>query len=64
MNLETVSTKHLNELEQQTHELLIVLRKANLQTEDVYHALQQFELEVGRVRRARFDAANPEYSGY
>jgi len=64
MNLETVTPKHLNELEHLLRELLLVMRKANLQNEPIAKSLQDLELEVGQVRRARFDASNPEYTGY
>ena len=64
MNLETVSPKHLNEMEHLVRELLAVMRKASLQGEPLAKSLQEFEHEVGQVRRSRFDAANPEYSGY
>lgn len=64
MNLEPVSPKHLNELELMVRELLTTMRKANLQNEPIAKSLYEFEVEISRVRRARFDAANPEYSGY
>ena len=64
MNLETISPKHLNELEHQVRELLTIMRKASLQGEPLAKSLQEFEHEVGQVRRSRFDAANPEYTGY
>ncbi len=64
MNLDTVSQKHLNELELRIRELLLVMRKANLHNEPIAKALGEFEVQVGQVRRDRFDAANPEYSGY
>ena len=64
MNLESVSPKQLNELEHMIRELLVVMRKANLHNEPIAKALHEFEAEVGKVRRDRYDAANPEYSGY
>jgi hypothetical protein len=64
MNLEPVSQKHLNELEVMIRELLLVMRKANLHNEPIAKSLAEFEVEIGKVRRDRFDAANPEYSGY
>lgn len=64
MNLENVSSKHLNELEQQLTELHATLRKAGLQGEPIVALLTELEQEIGRARRARYDAANPEYSGY
>lgn len=64
MNLENVSPKHLNDLELMIRDLLAVMRKANLHNEPIAASLYQLELEVGQVRRDRFDTANPEYRGY
>ena len=64
MQLETVSSKHINELEKLVMELQQVIRKAGLQNESVTKALHDFEDELGKVRRARFDAVNSEYSDY
>ena len=64
MDLESISPKHLSEIERLTRELLVVMRKANLQNEPIAKSLYTLEVEIGEVRRARFDAANPEYTGY
>ncbi|MBI1256236.1 MAG: hypothetical protein GC204_02085 [Chloroflexi bacterium] len=64
MNLETVSSKHLNELERLLREVQLVMRKAGLHNEPIAKSFYELEVEVGQVRRARFDAANPEYTGY
>ena len=64
MDLESVSPKNLNELEHLLRELQVVMRKANLHNEPIAKALYEFEVQVGQMRRDRFDAANPEYSGY
>ena len=64
MQLDSVSSKHLNELEQSVRDLQLLMRKANLQNEPVAKAIHDFEIELGKARRARFDAANPEYIGY
>jgi len=64
MQLDSVSSKHLNELEQSVRDLQLLMRKANLQNEPIAKAIYEFEVELGQARRARFDAANPEYSGY
>jgi hypothetical protein len=64
MQLETVSSKHISELEQLVRELQLVMRKAGLQDEVVAQSLRDFEVELGQARRARFDAANPQYAGY
>ncbi|MFN8380247.1 MAG: hypothetical protein U0452_16430 [Anaerolineae bacterium] len=64
MQLENVSSKLINELEQLAQELQQVLRKAGLQNDPFAKALHDFEDELGQARRARFDAANSEYAGY
>lgn len=64
MQLETVSSKHINDLERLALELQQALRKAGLQNEPFAKALHDFEDELGQARRARFDAANSEYPGY
>jgi hypothetical protein len=64
MDLDTISAKHLNELEHSLRELLLVMRKAHLQNEPLAKSLHEFEFELGQIRRRRFDAANPEYTGY
>lgn len=64
MNLEDVSPKHMNELEHQIRELLAVMRKAKLQNEPLAETLRNLEMELGKARRERFDAANPEYHTY
>ena len=64
MQLDSISSKRLNEIEQSIRELQILMRKASLQNEPVAKAIHDFEVELGKARRARFDAANPEYIGY
>jgi hypothetical protein len=64
MQLETVSSQYINELEQLVTELQLVMRKAGLRNEPVAQTLRDFEVALGQARRARFDAANPEYIGY
>jgi hypothetical protein len=64
MNLENISPKQLSELESLLKELLAVMRKAKLQNEPLAEAARSLESELGRVRRERFDAANPEYRGF
>lgn len=64
MQLETVSSKYINELEQLVRDLQLVIRKAGLQNEPVAKTLHEFEVELGQARRTRFDAANPDYVGY
>jgi hypothetical protein len=51
-------------MEHLLRELLVVMRKANLHNEPLAKDLAALEVELAEVRRARFDAANPEYTGY
>lgn len=64
MNLESISDKHLQEVERLAGELLNVLRQAKLYDESLVDALRQLQLEAGDVRRARYDAAASQYDGY
>jgi hypothetical protein len=64
MELDSVSDKHLQEMERLARELLNIMRHAKLKDTVLVEALQTLELEAARVRRERFDSANPEYHGY
>lgn len=64
MNLETVSDKHLHELERLAGELLAVIRQAKLQDAPEAETVRLLIQQAGEVRRARFDTANREYLGY
>ena len=64
MNLETVSDKHLHELERLAGELLAVIRQAKLLDEPVAEAVRTLQQQAGEVRRSRFDATNRDYLGY
>ncbi|MBL8154488.1 MAG: hypothetical protein JNM70_09905 [Anaerolineae bacterium] len=62
--LETVSDKHLHEMERLTKELLHVMQKAKLRDLPIIELLRQLESETEKARRERFDAVNPGYRGY
>ena len=64
MNLETVSYKHLHELQRLPGELLVVIRQAILLDELITEAIRMLQHQAGEVRRSRFDAANRDYLGY
>jgi septal ring factor EnvC (AmiA/AmiB activator) len=64
MNLEHVSQKQIVEIERLVGELLASLRKSKIQHETLTQSLQDFQKELGNLRRERFDAANPEYHSY
>ncbi|MDX1990817.1 MAG: hypothetical protein SF029_00410 [bacterium] len=64
MNLEPVSTKHMNEMEQLVNQLLDTMRKAKLQDNPAYRSLQQLGQELGESRRNRFDSKHSQYSDY
>lgn len=62
--LETVSDKHLHEMERLTKELLRVMYKAKLRDLPLIELLHELESVAEKVRRERFDAVNPGYRGY
>ena len=64
MNLDTVSDKHLHELERLAGELLTVIQKAKLTDELLVAALRQLEHETAQTRRTRYDLTASEYSNY
>ena len=64
MNLEPVSSKHINELEQLVTQLLATMRNAKLNEDPVYASLQALEQNLGQSRRDRFDETHAEYSSY
>ena len=64
MNLETVSDKHLHELERLAKELLETMRRAKLLDLPVIELLRALESEAEKARRERFDEVNPEFKGY
>ena len=64
MNLEHVQSKNLNDIEQLLVSLQLAMHKAGIKGEPINVSLQEFKNELEQVRRARFDAANPQFSGY
>ena len=64
MELDTVSQKHINKLEQMTNQLLQTMRIAKLQHLQVYTALQDLERYLSAERRSRFDEKDSRYEGY
>jgi hypothetical protein len=64
MDLDTISDKHLQDMERLAGELLALMRQAKLKDTPLSEALHSLELEAAKVRRERFDASNPEYHGY
>ena len=64
MNLETVSDKHLHEMERLAKELLETMRRAKLLDLPVIELLRALESEAEKARRERFDEVNPEFKGY
>jgi hypothetical protein len=59
-NLETISRKQRNDLEQQVRQLLATMRKAKLENDSLVEALKQMEHDLEQIRRTSFDATNPE----
>jgi hypothetical protein len=64
MDLDSLTPKHSNELEQMITQLLKTMRSAKLQNLPVYIALQELEQELGEARRNRYDQNNSKYIGY
>ena len=64
MNLETISRKQLNALEQQVRQLLLTIRSAKLQNDPLVEALKALAHELEQARCKRFDAVNSEYHTY
>jgi hypothetical protein len=64
MDLDSLTPKHSNELEQMITNLLKTMRSAKLQNLPVYAALQELEQELGEARRNRYDKNNSKYIGY
>jgi hypothetical protein len=64
MNLETVSDKHLHELERLAKELLEIMRRAKVLDQPLTEMLRSLESQAEKARRERFDEVNPEFKGY
>lgn len=64
MDFETVSDKHLHELERLTKELLEIMRKAKLRDLPITGLLRELESQAEKTRRERFDEVNPKFRGY
>lgn len=64
MDLDSLTPKHSNELEQMITQLLKTMRSAKLQNMPVYAALQELEQQLGEARRNRYDQNNSKYIGY
>lgn len=64
MDLDSISDKHLQEIERLVGELLAVMRQAKLQNEPIADSLNQLRTQTGEVRRKRFDLADREYKNY
>ncbi len=64
MDLDTVSDKHLHELERLTKDLLEIMKKAKLLDNPITELLRALETSTEKARRTRFDEVNPEFRGY
>ena len=64
MNLDSISSKYVGELEQTVHQLLAMMRKVKFQSDPLYVSLLGFEQELADIRCNRFDKDNSEYRGY
>ena len=64
MELNTVSEKHSNALEQQIGQMLKLMRTAKIHQHPIYAALQQLEQELAEQRCKRFDKSDSEFGNY
>jgi hypothetical protein len=64
MNLDVITSKNRNEIEQLITKLLVTMRKAKITDDPLYSSLQKAEQELGEARRRSFDADSSEYFGY
>jgi hypothetical protein len=64
MDFDSVSAKHINELEQQITQILKTMRTAKLHQHPIYASLQELEQELGEARRGTYDKKDSKYSGY
>jgi hypothetical protein len=64
MNLDTISDKHLHEIERLTTELLETIRKAKVAEPQLIEMLRTLKAQAEQLRRQRYDAVNPEFRGY
>jgi hypothetical protein len=64
VNLDHVSQKNRNEIEQLITKLLATMRKAKVTDDPLFTSLQKAEQELGDARRSTFDDDQSEYFGY
>mgnify|MGYP001161989346 CR=1 FL=1 len=60
-SLDELSPKKLQELEVLTEQLLSTMKRTPLQHEPIFEELTRLEAQLSRIRRARFDDANPTF---
>ena len=64
MDLDLISLKHVNELEQATMQLIKSMKSAKLNHHSIYISLQKLEHELGDERCNRYDGTTSEFVGY
>lgn len=64
IDLEPVDDKQLHELERLGKELLNAMKKARLTEEPLYHDIAALVNEAEKLRRARFDEKDNQYTGF
>src|SRR5687768_13735898 len=62
--LDSISSKHLSELEQLIMQLVKTMRSARLQHYPIYTSLRTLERDLGEIRRKRYDENHSAYDGY
>lgn len=64
MDIDSISPKHCNELEQMITQILKTMRSAKMQDLPAYLELQKLEQALGELRRNRYDEKNSKFVGY
>jgi ribosomal 50S subunit-associated protein YjgA (DUF615 family) len=64
MDLEMVEDKQLHELERLGKEFLNAMKKAKLTEEPLYHDISALVNEAEKMRRARYDEKDNQYTGF
>lgn len=64
MDLDSISSTHIKELEQETIQLIKTMKKAKLNQHPIYLSLQKLEHDLGDERCNRFDGKTSQFVGY
>ncbi len=64
MNLESLTTQQLNEMERLLTELTKLMKQAKLTDDPLYATLRELKSAAGDLRVKRFDEDNPKFKEY